>query len=181
MSNRDIRNLVGLCSFYVEFVSHRFAPSVFAVRFHWNHKFPSNVWQQFREWRFFSNLAMAPSSRLVLGVPRERLATLIKFEQFLSSPLSLYCCISTIFAIVLRQFLFLIPLSCFAVVGVEGKLRNRWKVQRSLVCMAPTRCLISIIMWHDVIYPLKYVLWNIQSLRSGLKETMRFKSLVQPT
>ena len=39
-----------------------------------NHKFPSNVWQQFREWRFSSNLAMAPSSRLVLGVPRERLA-----------------------------------------------------------------------------------------------------------
>ena len=40
-----------------------------------NHKFPSNVWQQFREWRFFSNLAMAPSSRFVLWVPRERLAT----------------------------------------------------------------------------------------------------------
>ena len=39
-----------------------------------NHKFPSNAWQQFREWRFSSNLAMAPYSRLVLGVPRERLA-----------------------------------------------------------------------------------------------------------
>ena len=92
---------------------------------------------------------MAPSSRLVLGVPRERLAIGVielKFEQFLSSTLSLCCCISTIFAIVLRQFLFLIPLSCFAVVGVEGKLRNRWKAQRSVVCMAPTRCLFSIIM-----------------------------------
>ena len=39
-----------------------------------NRKSPSNVWQQFREWRFFSNLAMVPSSRFVLGVPRERLA-----------------------------------------------------------------------------------------------------------
>lgn len=96
MSNRDIRNLVGLCSFYVEFVSHRFAPSVFAVRFHWNHKFPSNVWQQFREWRFFSNLAMAPSSRFVLGVPRERLAMgVIEFWSNSSSSF-LHRCLCTV-------------------------------------------------------------------------------------
>ena len=109
MSNRDIRSLVGLCSFYVEFVSHRFAPSVFAVWFHWKSQVSFKCLAVVSRVTLFLEPCDGPvlafrfgGSPWTSGNGGNRI--LIKFEQFLSSPLSLYCCISTIFAIVLWQF-----------------------------------------------------------------------------
>lgn len=67
----------------------------------------------------------SPYKRLSIGVQ-----SLIEFERFLSTSLSLYCCISTIFAIMLKHFLFVIPLFRFAVINLEGKLRNWEQAQR---------------------------------------------------